>query len=59
MKLPAGQREVVALRLAGLDHAEIAAVLGKRNGAVRISFHRAAERLRSLWPSLHNEGVGR
>jgi RNA polymerase sigma-70 factor (ECF subfamily) len=58
-RLPAGQREVVALRLAGLDHEEIAAVLGKRNGAVRISFHRAAARLRSLWPGMRSEEVGR
>lgn len=41
------QRQVVVLRvLAGFDAEEVAAVMGKRPGAVRVLQHRALERLR-------------
>ena len=40
------QREVITLsRVAGLSHAEIAAELGKKEGAVRMLLHRALARL--------------
>ena len=39
------QRAVVELRLVGLTHREIAAVLGKSDGAIRVAHHRAIERL--------------
>ena len=47
-RLPEEQRQVIELRLVGLTHREIAAVLGKRDGAVRVAHHRAMERLRAL-----------
>lgn len=44
--LPPEQAEVVALRaIAGLDVAEVAAVVGKSNGAVRVLAHRGLHRL--------------
>lgn len=42
------QRDVVELRLNGLTGAEIAAVLGKRPGAIRATQFRAYQRLREL-----------
>lgn len=45
--LPPAQREVVALRvIAGLDVAEVAALVGRSPGAVRVSVHRGLTRLR-------------
>lgn len=49
------QREVVELRLAGLNGAEIAAVLGRRPGAVRATQFRAFQVLREF---LAMEGDG-
>lgn len=46
--LPAEQREVVELRLAGLSDREIAHVVGRSHGAVRTSQYRAIQRLRLL-----------
>jgi DNA-directed RNA polymerase specialized sigma24 family protein len=43
------------LRLAGLNDAEIARVLGRSHGAVRVAQHRALRRLRAL---LDAEGEG-
>lgn len=44
--LPPEQAEVVALRaIAGLEVAEVAAVVGKTNGAVRVLAHRGLHRL--------------
>ena len=44
--LPADQAEVVALRfIAGLDVAEVAEIVGKRPGAVRVAAHRGLRRL--------------
>jgi len=42
------QREVVELRLAGLNGAEIAQVLGRSHGSVRALQYRAAQRLRDV-----------
>jgi RNA polymerase sigma-70 factor, ECF subfamily len=55
-RLTPDQREVVELRLAGLDGAEIATVLGRRQGAVRATQFRAYQRLREL---ISREGTPR
>ncbi len=47
-QLTADQREVVELRLAGLNGAEIATVLGRGQGAIRATQFRAYQRLREL-----------
>jgi RNA polymerase sigma-70 factor (ECF subfamily) len=48
--LPPDQAEVVLLRVvAGLDAAQVAEVLGKRPGAVRVLQHRALRRLAKAW----------
>ncbi len=47
-RLPEDQRQVVELRLVGLTHREIAAVLGMSDGAIRVAHHRAIERLRAI-----------
>jgi RNA polymerase sigma-70 factor, ECF subfamily len=47
-QLPLEQRSVCALRLAGLRDQEIAAILGKRAGAVRTAQSRAVVHLREL-----------
>lgn len=48
-RLPDGQREVVLLsRHAGLDAGQIAEVTGSTPGAVRVSLHRALQRLSEL-----------
>jgi RNA polymerase sigma-70 factor (ECF subfamily) len=47
-RLPRDQRRVVELRLAGLTDTEIATVLGKSPGAVRVAQSRAVARLRSF-----------
>jgi RNA polymerase sigma-70 factor, ECF subfamily len=45
-ELPADQAEVVALRvLGGLEVAEVARILGKRPGVVRVLAHRGLRRL--------------
>jgi len=44
--LPPDQQHVMHLRLAGLPTSEIADVLGKSQGAVRVIHHRAVKRLR-------------
>ena len=46
--LPADQRAIVELRLAGLTGVEIAQALGKSHGAVRVAQLRAYRRLREL-----------
>ena len=44
--LPPDQAEVILLRVVGdLDHAQIAALLGKSRGAVRVLLHRGLRRL--------------
>jgi RNA polymerase sigma-70 factor (ECF subfamily) len=55
-QLTPDQREVVELRLAGLNGPEIAIVLGRRAGAVRATQLRAYRRLREL---LTEEGADR
>lgn len=46
--LPALQREVVLLRLAGLSTEEISQALGKRNDAIRAAHSRAVQQLKRL-----------
>jgi RNA polymerase sigma-70 factor (ECF subfamily) len=46
--LPAESRQLLELRLAGLTDVEIADVLGKSHGAVRVAQHRTVVRLRAL-----------
>ncbi len=48
VQLPDEQRHLLELRLAGLTDAEIARVLGRSHGAVRMSQYRAIARLRAL-----------
>jgi RNA polymerase sigma-70 factor, ECF subfamily len=51
-ELPPDQAEVVALRvLSGLDVAEVARILGKRPGAVRVLAHRGLRQLAKLLKS--------
>ena len=45
-RLPVEQRRILELRLAGLNSAEIAQVLGKSQGAVKVAQSRAIARLR-------------
>jgi RNA polymerase sigma-70 factor (ECF subfamily) len=45
-ELPDDDRELVALRAAGLTFAEVGAALGKSEGAAKMAWRRAAERLR-------------
>ncbi len=40
-------RELIALRVAGLSHAEIGKVQGRSEQAVKVAWHRTLERLRS------------
>lgn len=48
-KLPPDQAEVVALRVVGgLDVAQVAAIVGKRTGSVRVLSHRGLRRLAAL-----------
>jgi DNA-directed RNA polymerase specialized sigma24 family protein len=48
------QQELLRLRYsAGLEFVEIAAVLGRSTGAVKMSFYRTLEWLRSHWESDH------
>ena len=48
--LPADQAEVVLLRVLGdLDVAQVAAIVGKSNGAVRVAQHRALQRLQHVF----------
>ncbi|MEO5678548.1 MAG: sigma-70 family RNA polymerase sigma factor [Acidimicrobiales bacterium] len=48
-RLPAAQAEVVALRIiGGLDHAEVAAVVGKSQGAVRVASSRGLAALAEM-----------
>jgi len=47
-QLPEESRHLLELRLAGLTDVEIAHVLGRSHGAVRVAQHRAVMRLRAL-----------
>ncbi len=47
--LPDEQRQILELRLAGLTGGEIATVLGRSPGAVRVAQVRAIARLREMW----------
>lgn len=55
-QLSRDQRRTVELRLAGLTDLEIATVLGKSPGAVRVAQSRAIARLRGLIGACPNEG---
>jgi RNA polymerase sigma-70 factor, ECF subfamily len=49
-ELPADQAEIVLLRVLGdLDVAQVAAIVGKTPGAVRVAQHRAVRRLQRRW----------
>jgi RNA polymerase sigma-70 factor (ECF subfamily) len=55
-RLDEQQQELLRLRFsAGLEFAEIAAILKRNPGAVKMSFYRALERLRSQWETEHEE----
>jgi RNA polymerase sigma-70 factor, ECF subfamily len=54
--LPADQRAVVELRLADLTGPEVAAVLGKSVGSVKIAQFRAFRRLRDLMEAADRDG---
>lgn len=61
-QLPDDQRRLLELRLAGLTDAEIAPVVGRSHGAVRVAQHRAVTRLRTLLgvgPPLGNAEPGK
>jgi RNA polymerase sigma-70 factor (ECF subfamily) len=48
--LPADQAEIVLLRVLGdLDVADVAEIVGKTKGSVRVSQHRALQRLQHRW----------
>ncbi|MFN8662396.1 MAG: sigma-70 family RNA polymerase sigma factor [Thermomicrobiales bacterium] len=47
-QLTSDQRQVIELRLAGLTGAEIGAALGRSQGAIAVTQHRAMRRLRQL-----------
>ena len=47
-QLPTDDRRLLELRLSGLSGSEIAHVLGRSHGAVKVAQFRAIERLRSL-----------
>jgi len=48
-ELPKDQAEMIALRvIVGLDHSEVAAIVGRSSGAVRVSVHRGLRRLQRL-----------
>ena len=54
-ELPPDVAEMVALRvIVGLDVAEVAAVVGRNPGAVRVAVHRGLRRLATV---LHGQGV--
>jgi RNA polymerase sigma-70 factor, ECF subfamily len=55
-RLSTDQRELLELRLAGLNDAEIARVVGRSHGAVRIAQHRAIVRLREMLGLDRSEG---
>ncbi len=50
-QLPADQRRILELRLAGLKGREIADALGRSHGSVRLAQHRAMTRLREVMTS--------
>ena len=58
-QLPADQRELIELRLAGLTDVEIARVLGRSHGAIRVAQHRTVLRLRALRERAGPAGEGR
>lgn len=56
--LPDEQREILVLRLVGeLTAREIGAVVGKREGAVRVALHRIVRGLRSAYQEANEEGI--
>jgi RNA polymerase sigma-70 factor (ECF subfamily) len=57
--LPAEQRELLALKVAGeLSAREIGAVVGKREGAVRVALHRTIRQLRAALHATEEETNG-
>jgi RNA polymerase sigma-70 factor (ECF subfamily) len=57
-ELPRDQAQLVELRLAGLDDREIARVLGRSPGAIRVAQHRAIKRMRALFSELDEADEG-
>ncbi len=56
--LPDDQREILVLRLVGeLTAREIGAVIGKREGAVRVALHRIVRGLRAAYHQANEEGL--
>jgi len=56
--LPDDQREILVLRLGGeLTAREIGAVIGKREGAVRVALHRIVRGLRAAYHQANEEGL--
>jgi len=59
-KLPADQAEIVMLRVvAGLEVADVARIVRKSPGAVRVTSHRALRKLRELLQSTETAAGGR
>jgi RNA polymerase sigma-70 factor (ECF subfamily) len=56
-QLPPEQRAIVELRLADLSGQEVAAILGKSVGSVRIAQYRAFRRLRDLMEAAGDNGA--
>jgi RNA polymerase sigma-70 factor, ECF subfamily len=56
-QLPPDQAHLIELRLAGLTDKEIAYVLGRSHGAIRVAQHRAIRRLRALFGCESRESV--
>lgn len=57
-QLPEDQRAVIMMRfIEELDYAEVAAILGKSPGALRVAQHRALIALRKILEREENEGV--
>lgn len=58
--LPREQAEIIVLRaIAGLDVAQVAQIVGKRPGAVRVAAHRGLRALAARLSTASGEGVTR
>jgi RNA polymerase sigma-70 factor (ECF subfamily) len=59
-RLPREQAEIIILRaIAGLDATQVARIVGKRPGAVRVAAHRGLRTLASMLLAASDEGVTR
>ena len=58
--LPREQAEIIVLRvIAGLDATQVARIIGKRPGAVRVAAHRGLRALAARLSTTHDQGVPR